>query len=93
MTEGEGMVDTRQTKKRPATVALEPAAPAKAPRKQASGHSTSLDIPHYVMDQVRDYLADHRDIKFRNMVLLGFTKLGLQIEPEDLKPERQRGVS
>lgn len=87
------MVDTRQTKMRPTTVASGREAPAKASRKQAAGHSTSLDIPHYVMDQVRDYLAEHRDIKFRNMVLLGFTKLGLKIEPEDLKPERQRGVS
>jgi len=87
------MADTGKGKKRTAGAADVPAAPAKAPRKQASGHSTSIDIPHYIMDQVRDYLAEHRDIKFKHMVLLGFTKLGLQIKSEDLKPERQRGVS
>ena len=54
---------------------------------------TSIDIPHYVMDQIREYLAEHRELKFKHMVLLGLTKLGIKVEPEDLKPERRRGVS
>ncbi len=84
---------SRATAKPPAKAAVESTPAPKEGRKQGSGHSTSIDIPHYVMDQVRDYLAGHRDLKFRNLVLLGFTKLGMHVEEEDLRPQRQRGVS
>ena len=96
MIEGTAMADTGRGKKPAAEAAAKPDAPAEAPRKprkQASGHSTSIDIPHYVMDQIREYLAEHRELKFKHMVLLGLTKLGIKVEPEDLKPERRRGVS
>lgn len=93
MIEGVAMTDTGRGKKRAAAAKAEPGVPAGAPRKQASGHSTSIDIPHYVMDQIREYLAEHRELKFKHMVLLGLTKLGIKVEPEDLKPERRRGVS
>lgn len=96
MVEGQIMAGTGQGRKRTTAAAPETAGGQKAPkasRKQGSGHVTSLDIPHYVMDQIREYLTEHRDIKFKHMVLLGFTKLGIKVEPEDLKPERQRGVS
>ena len=75
------------------TTTEERAPQSKEGRKQGSGHSTSIDIPYYVMDQVREYLAANRDLKFRNLVLLGFTKLGMHVEPDDLRPQRQRGVS
>lgn len=87
------MAGTGQGRKRTTAIAPESAGGQKAPRKQASGHVTSIDIPLYVMDQIREYLIEHRDIKFKHMVLLGLTKLGIKVEPEDLKPERQRGVS
>ena len=96
MIEGQMMAQTprgRVTAKAPATVAEESTPALKEGRKQGSGHSTSIDIPHYVMDQVREYLAANRDLKFRNLVLLGFTKLGMHVEEDDLRPQRQRGVS
>ena len=52
---------------------------------------TSLELPQYVWDQVRTYLDDHPEQRVRQMIMSGFEKLGLQIDPEDLVAERRRG--
>ena len=63
--------------------------PASPDRRELK--KTSLELPQYVWDQVRTYLDDHPEQRVRQMIMSGFEKLGLQIDPEDLVAERRRG--
>ena len=72
-----------------------PTAPAAAqpgepdPRRKMRG--PNVEFPAYVWEQVRSYLDEHPDQRFRHMVMAGFQALGLKIDPEDLVAERRRG--
>ena len=58
-----------------------------APRKR---FSTSLDFPDYVDEQITTWLRNHPDHVFKTMILHALTKVGLEIKPEDLVPQRRR---
>jgi len=87
----EVQVMTAAPKKRvPAAVAAEAIAAPRPVRKQASGHLTSIDVPQYVMDQLRDYLGKNQELKLKHVFLLGLTKLGIDVNEDDLTPMRKR---
>ena len=67
--------------------AIADAAPAASPRKR---FSTSLDFPDYVDEQITAWLRGHPDHVFKTMILHALTKVGLEIKPEDLVPQRRR---
>ncbi len=52
--------------------------------------STSLDFPDYVDEQITAWLRDHPDHVFRTMILHALTKIGLEVKPDDLVPQRRR---
>ena len=62
-------------------------APAAPPRKR---FSTSLDFPDYVDKQITTWLRGHPEHVFKTMILHALTKVGLEIKPEDLVPQRRR---
>jgi hypothetical protein len=77
----------------PRTKEAAPATAPKAPRQQRRGHFTTIDLPDYVAPQVKNYLAGHSELGFKQMVLLGFSHLGIQVNEEDLVSiRRARGL-
>jgi len=70
----------------PADAAPNPTAAA-SPRKR---FSTSLDFPDYVDEQITTWLRGHPEHVFKTMILHALTKVGLEIKPEDLVPQRRR---
>jgi hypothetical protein len=66
--------------------------PASKPRQQARGHMTTIDLPDYVVPQISEFLARHPEMRFRQAVLLGLSKLGIEVKPEDLVAKRGRGI-
>ncbi len=66
--------------------------PARKPRRQARGHMTTIDLPDYVVPQISEFLARHPEMRFRQAVLLGLSKLGIEVKPEDLVAKRGRGI-
>ena len=77
-----------------------PDAPAPAPHPAPEGataaqptrkrYSTSLDFPEYVDEQITTWLRAHPEHVFKTMILHALTKIGFEIEPEDLVPQRRR---
>ena len=53
-------------------------------------YSTSLDFPDYVDEQITGWLREHPEHVFKTMILHALTKIGLEIRPEDLVPQRRR---
>lgn len=53
-------------------------------------YSTSLDFPEYVDEQITTWLRGHPDHVFKTMILHALTKIGFEIKPEDLVPQRRR---
>ncbi len=82
-TEARSLPDTKAA---PAD-AVTDAGPEAPPRKR---FSTSLDFPDYVDEQITVWLRSHPEHVFKTMILHALTKVGLEIKPEDLKPQRRR---
>ncbi len=72
---------------KPTPVAAVPDAAQAAPRKR---FSTSLDFPDYVDEQITTWLRGHPEHVFKTMILHALTKIGLEIKPKDLVPQRRR---
>lgn len=53
-------------------------------------YSTSLDFPEYVDEQITTWLRAHPEHVFKTMILHALTKIGFEIKPEDLVPQRRR---
>ncbi len=72
---------------KPVPVSAAPDMAQAAPRKR---FSTSLDFPDYVDEQITTWLRGHPEHVFKTMILHALTKVGLEIKPEDLVPQRRR---
>ena len=59
-------------------------------RRGPKGISTSLEVPHYLMENIAQYLRANSGHNMRTLLFTGLTKLGIQVAPEDLVPLRQR---
>ena len=53
-------------------------------------YSTSLDFPDYVDEQITTWLRAHPEHVFKTMILHALTKIGFEIKPADLVPQRRR---
>ena len=62
-----------------------PAAPSAADRRLIM---TNLELPLYVREGVEAYMLDNKRTTFRTVVMSGLRALGIQIEDDDLIPER-----
>ena len=62
-----------------------PAAPAAIDRSLLA---SNIELPLYVREGVEAYMLDHPGSTFRTVVMSGFRALGIEIEDEDLIPER-----
>ena len=49
-----------------------------------------LEVPPYLMDNIARYLRANGGHNMRTLLFTGLTKLGIQVEQEDLVPQRQR---
>ncbi len=52
--------------------------------------SSTIRIPHYLSDRISDYLHANKGDTLTTLVFKGLTKLGIEVEPGDLVPKRQR---
>lgn len=52
--------------------------------------SSTIRIPHYLSDRISDYLHANKGDTLTTLMFKGLTKLGIEVEPEDLVPKRQR---
>ena len=52
--------------------------------------SSTIRIPHYLSDRISDYLHVNKGDTLTTMFFKGLTKLGIEVEPGDLVPKRQR---
>ena len=50
--------------------------------------ATTLRVPRYARVRAEAYLLDHPDMRLRHLVMAGFRKLGIHVEPDDLIAER-----
>ena len=62
-----------------------PAASTAADRRLLA---SNIELPLYVREGVEAYMLDHPGSTFRTVVMSGFRALGIEIEDEDLIPER-----
>jgi len=62
-----------------------PAAPIAADRRLLA---SNIELPLYVREGVEAYMLRHPGSTFRTVVMSGFRALGIEIEDEDLIPER-----
>ena len=69
----------------PARPRRPPAAPTAADRRLLA---SNIELPLYVREGVEAYMLANEDTTFRTVVMAGFRELGIQIEDEDLVPER-----
>lgn len=69
----------------PARPRRPPAAPTAADRRLLA---SNIELPLYVREGVEAYMLANEDTTFRTVVMAGLRKLGIQIEDEDLVPER-----
>ena len=74
------------TKPAPAAATAETAAVQPARKR----YSTSLDFPDYVDEQITTWMRAHPEHAFKTMILHALTKIGFEIKPEDLVPQRRR---
>lgn len=64
---------------------------ARADRPERGGATLStIRIPHYLSDRIADHLHANRGDTMQTLFFKGLTKLGIEVEPEDLVPKRQR---
>ena len=82
---GDGAVsrDPGSGANRPEPALVEP------PEKEGVTSST-IRIPHYLSDRISDYLHANKGDTLTTLVFKGLTKLGIEVEPGDLVPKRQR---
>lgn len=73
-----------------APAALETVKPIGGAGPTRKRYSTSLDFPEYVDEQITIWLRGRPDHVFKTMILHALTKIGLEIKPEDLVPQRRR---
>jgi len=52
--------------------------------------SSTIRIPHYLSARISDYLHANKGDTLTTLVFKGLTKLGIEVEPDDLVPKRQR---
>jgi hypothetical protein len=65
--------------------------PAKKKRKaNPNTIATTIAFPPEIMARIQDRLQEERAHNLRTLVFLGLSKIGIEIEPEYLKPERRR---
>ena len=69
----------------PARPRRAPAAPTAADRRLLA---SNIELPLYVREGVEAYMLANEDTTFRTVVMAGLRELGIQIEDEDLVPER-----
>ncbi len=62
-----------------------PAVPIAADRRLLA---SNIELPLYVREGVEAYMLGHPGSTFRTVVMSGFRALGIEIEDEDLIPER-----
>ena len=63
--------------------------PAEPAEKEGMTSST-IRIPHYLSDRISDYLHVNKGDTLTTLFFKGLTKLGIEVEPGDLVPKRQR---
>jgi len=52
--------------------------------------SSTIRIPHYLSDRISDYLHANKGDTLTTLFFKGLMKLGIEVEPGDLVPKRQR---
>ena len=94
---GERMTPPTGGAPRSAPVPERPAAPtggeALGPAKRVERAGVSLStirIPNYLSERIADYLHVHRGATMQTLFFKGLVELGIEVEPEDLVPKRQR---
>jgi len=50
---------------------------------------TSIRLPYYVRARAEEYLLDHPQMRFRHLVMAALKELGIEVNDNDLKAERQ----
>ena len=60
------------------------------PAEKEGVTSSTIRIPHYLSDRISDYLHANKGDTLTTMFFKGLTKLGIEVEPGDLVPKRQR---
>ena len=51
---------------------------------------STIRIPEYLSERIAEYLYHHRGDNMQTLFFKGLVKLGIEVEPEDLVPKRQR---
>jgi hypothetical protein len=67
----------------------EGAGPPKRVEKAGVSLST-IRIPDYLSERIANYLHVHRSDTMQTLFFKGLVKLGIDVEPDDLVPKRQR---
>ena len=60
------------------------------PEEKEGVTSSTIRIPHYLSDRISDYLHANKGDTLTTLFFKGLTKLGIEVEPGDLVPKRQR---
>ncbi len=60
------------------------------PTEKGGMTSSTIRIPHYLSDRISDYLHANKGDTLTTLVFKGLMKLGIEVEPGDLVPKRQR---
>jgi hypothetical protein len=66
-------------------------APARSHRPAAVDRrpiASNIELPLYVREGVEAYMVAHEDTTFRTVIMEGLRALGIEIDDEDLVPER-----
>lgn len=66
---------------------------ALAPKSRALDRSplrTSLELPAYVRERLDAYIEAHPGTTFRSVIMEGLAELGIEIDEDDMTPERAR---
>lgn len=51
---------------------------------------STIRIPHYLSERIANYLHANRGDTMQTLFFKGLVELGIEVEPEDLVPKRQR---
>lgn len=60
------------------------------PAEKEGVTSSTIRIPHYLSDRISDYLHANKGDTLTTLFFKGLMKLGIEVEPGDLVPKRQR---
>jgi hypothetical protein len=80
----------------PAKAETPPAAPTPAPepekgtRKKEETIATTIAFPPVIMQRIQERLQQDQAHNLRTLVLYALSQIGIEIEPEYLKPTRRR---